>query len=156
MVKTWQVALATLAIFVGGLVTGGATAFGLVHWVAVHRPGIAQQFIGRGQMQQFGPQLMRTFENKLDLTDDQKAQIEPIVKRTAGQLGRERREVQLTTAIAIEKMQDEISAVLTPDQRTKFEALVAHQRERLQQFRKRQMQENQGPGGRQGQAGDSK
>jgi len=107
-------------------------------------------------MQQFGPQLMRTFENKLDLTDDQKAQIEPIVKRTAGQLGRERREVQLTTAIAIEKMQDEISAVLTPDQRTKFEALVAHQRERLQQFRKRQMQENQGPGGRQGQAGDSK
>jgi Spy/CpxP family protein refolding chaperone len=156
MIKTWQVALATLAIFVGGLVTGGATAFGLMHWVAVHRPGVALQFVGRNQVQQFGPQLMRSFEDKLDLTDDQKALIEPIVKRTAGQLGRDRREVQLTSAIAIEKMQDEIAAVLTPDQRTKFEALIAKQRERLQQFRKRQMQENQGLGGRPAQAGDSK
>ena len=88
-----------------------------------------------GQPQQFGPQLMRSFERQLDLTDDQRAQIEPIVRRTASQLGRERREVQLTTALAIEKMQDEISNVLTPDQRTKFDELVAKQRQRLQELR---------------------
>ena len=108
-----------------------------------------------GQPQQFGPQLMRNFANQLDLTDAQRAQIEPIVKRTAGQLGRQRHEVQLTTALAIEKMQDEIAALLTPDQRTKFEALIAQQRERLNEFRE-QMQENQGFGGRQGQPGESK
>jgi Spy/CpxP family protein refolding chaperone len=156
MAKTWQVVLATIAIFIGGLVTGAAMAFGVVHWLAVHRPFLAAQFVNRGQVQQFGPQLMKSFENKLDLTDEQRAQIEPIVRRTAAQLGRDRHEVQLTTALAIEKMQDEISAVLTPDQRTKFDALIAKQRERLQQFRKRQMQENQGLGGRPAQAGDSK
>jgi Spy/CpxP family protein refolding chaperone len=156
MVKTWQVALATLAIFVSGLVTGGAAVFGLMHWVAVHRPGVALQFIGRNQVQQFGPQLMRSFEDKLELTDEQRAQIEPIVKRAAAQLGRERREVQLTSAIAIEKMQDEIAAVLTPEQRTKFEALIARQRERLQQFRRKQMQEKLGLDSRPAQPGDSK
>jgi Spy/CpxP family protein refolding chaperone len=156
MAKTWQVVLATIAIFVGGLVTGGATAFGLVHWIAVHRPFVAAQFINRAQVQQMGPQLMRSFANKLDLTDEQRAQIEPIVRRTAAQLGRDRREVQLTTALAIEKMQDEISALLTPDQRAKFDALIAKQRERLQQFRKSKMQDSQGFGGHPTAPGDSK
>jgi Spy/CpxP family protein refolding chaperone len=137
MAKTWQVILATIAIFVAGLVTGGATAFGLVRWSRNHpRAQPMGPLAARpGQPQQFGPQLMRSFERQLDLTDDQRAQIEPIVRRTASQLGRERREVQLTTALAIEKMQDEISNVLTPDQRTKFDELVAKQRQRLQELR---------------------
>jgi len=135
MAKTWQVVLATIAIFIGGLVTGAAMAFGVVHWLAVHRPFIAAQFVNRAQVQQFGPQLMKSFENKLDLTDDQRAQIEPIVRRTAAQLSRDRHEVQLTTALAIEKMQDEVEEILTPEQRTKFDELIARQRARLQQFR---------------------
>ncbi|HZZ18010.1 MAG TPA: hypothetical protein VFE25_01510 [Opitutaceae bacterium] len=156
MAKTWQVVLATIAIFIGGLVTGAATAFGVVHWMGVHRPFIAAQFFSRGQIQQMGPQLMRSFEEKLDLTDDQRAQIGPIVRRTANQLGRDRHEVQLTTALAIEKMQDEISTVLTPEQRVKFDALIAKQRERLQQFRKSKMQDSQGFGGHPAQPGESK
>jgi Spy/CpxP family protein refolding chaperone len=156
MAKTWQVVLATIAIFVGGLVTGGALAFGVIHWLALHRPFIAAQFVNRAQVQQFGPQLMKGFENKLDLTDDQRALIEPIVHRTAAQLGRDRHEIQLTSALAIEKMQDEISAVLTPDQRVKFEALIAKQRERLQQFRKSKMQDSQGFGGHPAVPGESK
>jgi Spy/CpxP family protein refolding chaperone len=134
MAKTWQVVLATIAIFVAGLVTGGATALGVARWVARHpKAGMAA---GRaGQLQQFGPQLMRSFVNQLDLTPEQRARIGPIVKRTVAQLGRERREVQLTSALAIEKMQDEIADVLTPEQRTKFEELIARQRARLQQLR---------------------
>ncbi|HZZ19933.1 MAG TPA: hypothetical protein VFE25_11210, partial [Opitutaceae bacterium] len=62
MAKTWQVVLATIAIFIGGLVTGAAVAFGVVHWLGSHRPFIAAQFFGRGQAQQMGPQLMRSFE----------------------------------------------------------------------------------------------
>jgi Spy/CpxP family protein refolding chaperone len=139
MVKTWQVILATIAIFVAGLVTGGATAIGIVRWVSHHRaynqsaqaPGAARP----GQPIQFGPQLMRAFANQLDLTDDQKAKIMPIVRRTAAQLGRDRREVQLKVALAIEKMQDDVSEYLTPDQRSKFDELIARQRARLQQFR---------------------
>jgi hypothetical protein len=36
MAKTWQVILATVAIFLAGLVTGGATALGIVRWVVRH------------------------------------------------------------------------------------------------------------------------
>jgi Spy/CpxP family protein refolding chaperone len=142
MAKTWQVVLATVAIFLAGLVTGGSTALGIVKWVARHpRVSGAGPFmpVGRnGQPQQFGPQLMHSFENKLDLSDDQRARVEPIVRRTAAQLGRERREVQLTSALAIEKMQDEIADILTPAQRTRFEDLISQQRARLQQFRQSQ------------------
>ena len=143
MVKTWQVILATIAIFVAGLVTGGATALGLVKWAA-SRPRANAAILaplgfrqGGGPMG-YGPQLMRNFEGKLNLTDEQRAKIEPIVRRTAAQLGRARHEVQLEPALAIEKMQDEIAPLLNPEQRTKFDELIAQQRARLQQFRQRQ------------------
>jgi Spy/CpxP family protein refolding chaperone len=149
MVKTWQVVLATIAIFVAGLVTGGATALGLVKWIAsrphANQAMLSQLGLGRGQGPMgFGPQLMRNFANELDLTEDQKAKIAPIVKSTAAQLARDRRAIQLTTAFAIEKMQDQISEILTPEQRTKFEVLISKQRERLQQFRQNQQGSFQG------------
>jgi len=143
MAKTWQVILATIAIFVAGLVTGGATALGIARWVGHRHAGTPPAFglsslaaQRPGQMMGFGPQLMRSFAGQLDLTDDQKAKIAPIVKRTAAELGRDRHEVQLKTALAIEKMQDEVEEILTPEQRTKFDELIAQQRARLQQFRR--------------------
>ncbi|MGA2017208.1 MAG: hypothetical protein ABSH26_09635 [Opitutaceae bacterium] len=143
MAKTWQIILATVAIFVAGLVTGGATMLGVVGWVARHRAAIGAPAGTLGlrpgpngaQPQTFTPQLMRSFANQLDLTPEQRARIMPIVRRTAGQLTRNRREIQLTSALAIEKMQDEIAEVLTPEQRAKFESLISRQRARLQQFR---------------------
>ncbi|HXQ80907.1 MAG TPA: hypothetical protein VN775_06330 [Opitutaceae bacterium] len=143
MAKTWQVVLATVAIFLAGLVTGGATALGIVGLVARHRalngggagPWGQRQGAAGGPVQQFTPQLMRSFVNQLDLTMAQRARIMPIVRRTAGQLARDRREIQLTSALAIEKMQDEIAEVLTPGQRVKFEDLIRQQRARLQQFK---------------------
>lgn len=149
MTKTWQVVLATIAIFVAGLVTGGATALGIVGWnkarekkqdvvaAPVSTQPATQNPGGRGgPLQGFGPQLLRNFAFKLDLTPEQKARIMPIVRRTAAQLQRERREVQLATALEIERMQDEISQLLTPEQRVKFEDLIRKQRERFQQLRR--------------------
>jgi Spy/CpxP family protein refolding chaperone len=148
MVKTWQIVLATLGIFVAGLVAGGATALGIVRWAARHPrmvpPGMAF-FNPRGGMQQpFGPQLMRGFADKLDITEEQRRQVEPIIGRTAAQLGRERRASQIEAILAIEKMQDEISALLTADQKARFEQLVSEHRERLQR-RLRQLQAQQEP-----------
>jgi Spy/CpxP family protein refolding chaperone len=151
MVKTWQVILATVAIFFAGLVTGGATALGVVRWVARHPRagsdpfGPVQQRPGGAQAQQIGPQLMRSFANQLDLTVGQRLRMMVIVKRTAGQLNRDRREIQLTSALAIERMQDEIAEILTPGQRAKFEELIRQQRARLQEFKQNAQQAPQGP-----------
>lgn len=151
MAKTWQVVLATVAIFIAGLVAGGATTLGVVRWIARHpRVNPAQMggpFFPRfanGQPQALNPQLMRSFARKLDLTDDQRAKIQPILHRAVAQLTRERREVQLTSALLIEKMQDEIAEVLTPEQRAKFEDLISQQRAKLRQF-KQGMQEQAPP-----------
>jgi Spy/CpxP family protein refolding chaperone len=142
MAKTWQVILATIAIFVAGLVAGGATAFGLIRWNHERQAkAAAGQPNHPGKVEQFGPGLLRGFIKQLDLTDAQRARIQPIVRRTVGQLARERREVQLSTALTIERMQDEIADVLTPEQRARFEDLIAKQRERLQEFRKAQQQQ---------------
>src|SRR5271170_246233 len=121
MVKTWQVVLATVAIFIAGLVTGGATALGIVGWVVRHRAmnggqaGVLGARPAGGPMQ-IGPQLMRSFADKLDLSVEQRIRMMVIVRRTGGQLTRDRREIQLTSALLIEKMQDEISGILTPGQ----------------------------------------
>ena len=125
MAKTWQVVLATIAIFLAGLVAGGAIAFGLVHWNHERLVRAAGEAPARpGKVEGFGPGLLRGFIKQLDLTDEQKARIAPIVRRTVGQLARERREVQLSTALTIERMQDEIADVLTPEQRARFEDRV--------------------------------
>lgn len=158
MAKTWQVILATIAIFVAGLVTGGATTFGVIRWVARQhaRANAAQQGGGmgggmggwqqrQGQPQPLNPQLLRSFAEKLDLTPEQRMRVMPIVRRTAAQLNRERREVQLTSALLIEKMQDDIADVLTPAQKAKFEELLSQKRAQLEQFRKGLQQQQARP-----------
>jgi len=125
MAKTWQIILATVAIFFAGLVTGGATAIGVVRWVTHHRMmnGGPQGPFGRPG-QQFGPQVMRNFAFRLDLTPDQRKKIGAIVGR------------------ASRMMQDEIGDILTPEQKVKFDELISEHKARMQQLR--QMQQQQG------------
>jgi Spy/CpxP family protein refolding chaperone len=126
MAKTWQIILATVAIFVAGLVTGGATAIGVVRFFARHRmmnggqPGQAGQ--RPGQIQQMSPQLMRNFAMQLDLTKEQRMKVGGIMRRAA------------------RTMQDEISDILTPEQNAKFQQLIELQRTKLQLYRQSQLQ----------------
>jgi Spy/CpxP family protein refolding chaperone len=126
MAKTWQIILATVAIFVAGLVTGGATAIGVVRFIVRHRAmngGQAGQFgLRAGQVQQMSPQLMRNFAMQLDLSREQRMKVGAIMRRAA------------------KTMQDEISDILTPEQDAKFQDLIRLQRARIQLFRQNQMQ----------------
>jgi hypothetical protein len=151
MAKTWQVILATLAIFLAGLVTGGALSLRLVQWRHDHRPRPeeaptqnpppvaetppAAQAARPQQVQPLGAQLFRNLIRQLDLSDSQRAVVNPIVRKAAFELGQERREAQFKASQIIEKMEDDIAAVLNPEQRKQFDELIAKQRERLRQFR---------------------
>ena len=148
MAKTWQVILATIGIFVAGLLAGAALTAGAREWWSHKRqPGQSGGLSKPGQGPQFGPQLIRRFADQLDLTPEQKARIGPIVKRTSEILARTRREAQLTSALAIERMQGDVANVLTPEQRSRFEGLLAEQRARLQQFMQERAGHLQGPAG---------
>jgi Spy/CpxP family protein refolding chaperone len=132
MAKTWQIILATVAIFFAGLVTGGATALGVVRWIGHHRMmnGGPQGPFGQhpGQVQPMSPQLMRNFAMQLDLTREQRMKVGGIMRRAAN------------------TMRDEISDILTPEQKVKFDELITLQKARLQQFRQNQqgLQQKQG------------
>jgi Spy/CpxP family protein refolding chaperone len=89
---------------------------------------------------QFGPQLMRRFTEQLNLTREQRMKIRPIAARTEEELRRLRRETQHNTELVIERMQDEIAALLTPQQRGKFDEMVLQARERVKRFLREQDQ----------------
>jgi Spy/CpxP family protein refolding chaperone len=89
---------------------------------------------------QFGPQLMRRFTEQLNLTREQRMKIRPIAARTEEELRRLRRDTQHQTEQVIERMQDEVAALLTPDQRGKFDELVFQARERVRRFLREQDQ----------------
>ena len=84
--------------------------------------------------EQFGAQLMRRFSEQLDLTADQRAKVRPMVDAAAENLRRLRRDTAHTAEIQIEQLEDQIAAVLTPDQRARFTELIQTQREQLQKF----------------------
>jgi Spy/CpxP family protein refolding chaperone len=143
MVKPWQVVLATIGIFLAGLVTGGAITFRAIKTLKERRDQVVnQQNAAKHPLstEQMGPQLIR----RIAMTDDlalapaQRFRINQISRTAAEKLNRLRRETTLNSLLIIEEMQDEISALLTPAQRAKFEVLLTDQRERMLQYKQDQ------------------
>ena len=125
MNKPWKVVLAFTGIFLAGMVVGGLVALRVVKHNAQQRLPTPDQF---------GPQLMRRFATQLDLTPEQKEKIKPIVMHGAEELRQLRRGTEGTSRAVIERMQGEIAAVLTPEQKAKFDDLLSQQRERMKRF----------------------
>jgi Spy/CpxP family protein refolding chaperone len=147
MDKSWRVILAFAGIFLSGVVAGVLVAPRIFTKVAEHRgqPWLpSRPPLQRNQS--LGPQLFRQFTEQLDLTEEQREKIKPIELHVTEELRRLRREIQHNTELALERMQDEISAILTPEQRTKFEERIAEGRERV----KNRLQELDGRGRRGG------
>jgi hypothetical protein len=125
MDKTWKVVLVFIGIFAAGLVVGGLVTLRVVKYLAAPRLGSPEQY---------GPQLIKGFAKKLDLTPEQQEKIKPLITRGAEELRQLRRTAWTTSQAVIERMEGEIAAQLTPDQKVKFDQMLAEQRERLKHF----------------------
>jgi hypothetical protein len=88
--------------------------------------------------EQFGPQLMQRFINQLHPTPAQREQIRPLVDQAAESLRRLRADTAHTTEVTLEHLEDQISAVLQPAQRDRFNELIARWREAFQRFNQEQ------------------
>jgi Spy/CpxP family protein refolding chaperone len=142
MDKSWRVIFAFAGIFVAGVVAGVLVAPRIFNQFAERRPPIQRS-------QPLGPQLFRQFTEQLNLTPEQREKIKPIELRVTEDLRRLRRETQHNTDLALQHMQDEISEVLTPEQRTRFQERIAQSRERIQN----KLQDLEGRGRRGGEPG---
>jgi len=124
MDKPWKVILAFTGIFLAGILVGGLSS---LRW--------GRNFVQRQPMgEQYGPQLMQRLVTELNLTPEQQAKINPIVTAASDELRDLRRSTQRTSAAVLVRMQGEIAAVLTPEQKAKFDEQVTRQRERIRHF----------------------
>lgn len=127
MNKPWQVCLVLVAIFVAGGISGGLVAFQIARRHAPPPPGVW---------------IARRIENvarELQLTPAQMERVQPIVKRNVEELTKLSRQSMHTVHEMLERMETEIGAELTPEQRTRYEQILKERREV-----RRRMQERHG------------
>jgi Spy/CpxP family protein refolding chaperone len=130
MNKPWQVCLVLVAIFAAGGISGGLVAFQIARRHGPPPPG---------------DWVIRRIQNvarELQLTPAQKERVQPIVKRNVEELTKLTRQSMHTVHEMLEKMDAEIAAELTSEQRTKFEQIMKERREV-----RRRMQDQHGPRG---------
>jgi len=138
----WKLVLLLVGIFVAGALVGGALAVRLG----------PELFRKHAAPEQWGPARLEMLQRRLDLTPQQVEVLAPIVKRNVEELARFRQESIAQTRSLVERMEREISAQLTPEQRQKYEKLNEERRERLRRAIE-QRREGGKHGGRRG-AGD--
>jgi Spy/CpxP family protein refolding chaperone len=134
MEKTWQVIAAFVGIFIAGFVTGGLLTMRIGKLLAPVRPmangnGNGGNFV----VDQFAPAQLQMLAQQLELTQEQRETLRPIVLRTGETLRRLRQDTQRETRDILERMHNAIAAVLTPEQLTKFEEIRRRQQQRILQ-----------------------
>jgi len=105
---------AFLGVFASGAVTGGVVG-----------QRMARTVVQRRASEQFTEQQFKRIGDQLELTDEQRARIRPIITHAAGEIQLRRRE----NLAILEKMETDIRAQLTQAQEAKFDQLRSRQRE---------------------------
>jgi Spy/CpxP family protein refolding chaperone len=114
--KTVLVAITALVLTFGSGVAVGILA---AHLMILH---------GGPGAERFPHALVNRLDRRLDLTDAQRAQVEAIIKRRHDHIDAMWDGVRPQVRTEIERANDEIARVLTPEQRAKFERLQMHMR----------------------------
>jgi len=86
--------------------------------------------------EQFGPQLMQRFTNQIRpmATPEQREKIRAMVNQAAEELRRLRRDTAHSTETTLDHLEDEISGILTPDQRDRFTDAIQRWRDNIQKY----------------------
>lgn len=123
----WSLAL--VGIFLAGAAAGSVVSLGYVK----------RQMERRAPSEQFVARHLDRLSEELSLTPEQLETVRGIVRQHGTELRRLREESMNQTRARIREMNAQISAVLTPEQKVKFEEVLERQRERM-----RRIQEERG------------
>ena len=85
----------------------------------------------RANVDSFGPSQMRRFSEALDLSEEQRAQLRPILDETGEELRKLRRESYRSFAALTAQMEARMAEILTPEQRERLVEMQSEQRDRL-------------------------
>lgn len=125
--KPWKLVLLLTGIFLAGLVAG---SFGTAR--------LAKEFGGpkRSAPDQWSSGKLKVLTERLDLTPSQVEQLRPIMKRDTDELNRLRESSMKETQRVFQRMESDIAALLTAEQKVKFDELNKEMRERMQKIMK--------------------
>jgi len=153
MDKPWKVIFAFVGVFVAGAIFGGVFTLGVgrkprtedrvkrpVATTPVAKTSPATTTPRKGSEAKIAgakgiiqPTIMRQLTQRLGLTAEQKDRVRPIVTRAAEDMARLGREHLTDTARVMDRMNEDISALLSPEQRLQLEKM---KQERLERVRK--------------------
>jgi hypothetical protein len=153
MEKIWKVVFAFVAVFMAGSVFGGFFALRIGRQMAPReRPGLLP-VAARPALPQPPPamQLMRRFAERLELTEEQRVRLRPIILGAEEQLARMRQTSLEQTDAIIRRVQQEVREELTPAQRRMLDRMQQAQSENLRRERlnRQQLAQPNGPPGTQ-------
>lgn len=135
MNKPWKLVLLLLGIYIAGGATGALVMARIGREMGLRRPG----------PEQWAPMQLKRLAERLDLSPEQKEQLQPIVRRNMDELRKLRVSALTETKAVFERMEREIADRLTPEQRAEFEQMNKEFRERVKRFM--QDRPNRPPGG---------
>jgi periplasmic protein CpxP/Spy len=121
MKTKWIAAIVVVVAFVSGIVVGVAVSHFARHGRGPHFPRRATHF------------MVQRLDHRLDLTDEQEKRVEAIIHRRHQRMESIWSSAHPRIEAEIKAANDEISAILTPEQRVKFEAIkmrMGHPRRR--------------------------
>jgi Spy/CpxP family protein refolding chaperone len=130
-VNTWKVILATMVIFGTGVVTGGL----LVRNTRV-TPGPPAAFTAQQQRPLFSTagagfvrvELLRRAERELNLTADQRDQIDQIIRESQERTKKLMEPINPKIRDEMQQTKDKFLAILTPEQKARFVEMLKQQR----------------------------
>lgn len=117
--------LSVVAVFIVGMATG-IVATHLFYAQKFRRPDGPPGLVGR--------HFVDRLESHLDLTADQRRQVDEILERSHAEAETLRHEMQPRLRGLFETTETEIDAILTPEQQEKFRQLRETQRGRMDRF----------------------
>jgi Spy/CpxP family protein refolding chaperone len=131
----WKVILATIVIFVAGLVTGALVVWHserLFSTPAQHPSSTPRSapVVSPGGLRL---ELLRRMQRDLNLTADQHEKIDKILKESQERSRKIMEPVAPEIRDELARTRDEFRKVLTPEQRAKFDELLKHQQHRPDQ-----------------------
>ena len=117
--RYFKTTLYALLIFLAGAVSGAFVA-----------PMIGRTFMQPPKPEQLSHHMLADMQARLKLTDQQVAQIRPLMKKTGQELETIRNETMKRVRTQLDATDAQISALLTPDQQAEFAKMVKEHRAR--------------------------
>jgi len=132
----WKAALIFICIFLAGGVAGGFVGMRVACDKGGKKPEPSAQTQSppRRPVEEWSKRFQKDFATKVGITPEQQAQIDPLVQAALIEFRQLREQFGQHAADVTEKLDSQIIALLTPEQKGKYELIIQERHERMKRM----------------------